>query len=208
MSVSPETRVLCADLRWIRADAVTAGTDVVGFDELPPGGKGARRKWRKSAVSKVEYGTAERLRIVTESSTVIVDPDQQLLCTARAATGAARGMGIQARSESPDVPGYGQRWVRAGRIMEGDRVVLLCAPWDVGETHRHGYLKGISRRRRMGRCERRQDRHRSKPWACARRDRAGARRARLRCAARQHRRQEQGEGVVGLRHWAMPPLPR
>ena len=142
--VAPDTRVLRADLRWVRADELIEGTEIVAFDEEAPGGKGSRRKWRKATVMRTGRRNLNRRRIVTDGATVTVSDEHLFLCALRAPSGAARGHGIQARSESPGVPGNGQRWVRADRLQPGDQIVFLCAPWATGSTHLHGYLKGIA----------------------------------------------------------------
>lgn len=142
--VAPETRVLRADLRWVRADELIEGTQIVAFDEEAPGGKGKRRKWRKASVMRTGLRSLNRRRIVTDGSTVTVSDEHLFLCTLRGPSGAARGKGIQARSENPEDPGYRQRWVRADRLQPGDQIVFLSAPWTTGSTHLHGYLKGIA----------------------------------------------------------------
>lgn len=142
--VAPETRVLRADLRWVRADELTEGAEILGFDESPPGGRGGRRKWRKATVMRTGLRSLNRRRIVTSGATVVVSDEHLFLCTARAPTGARRGHGLQARSENPADPGMGQRWVRADKLCPGDQIVFLCAPWATGTSHLHGYLKGIA----------------------------------------------------------------
>lgn len=142
--VAPDTRVLRADLRWVRADELTEGTEIVAFDEEPPGGRGGRRKWRKAMVERSGRRNLNRRRIVTKSATVTVSDEHMFLCTQRGNSGGARGAGLQARSENPETPGQGQRWVRADRLQPGDQIVFLHAPWTTGTTHTHGYLKGIA----------------------------------------------------------------
>lgn len=142
--VAPETRVLRADLRWVRADDLLEGTEIVAFDEDVPGGRGGRRKWRKAFVVRTGRRNLNRRRIVTDGAVVTVSDEHLFLCTSRAPSGAARGNGIQARSENPGDPGRGQRWVRADRLQPGDQIVFLCSPWQEGRTHQHGYLKGIA----------------------------------------------------------------
>ncbi len=143
--VAPDTHVLRADLRWVRADELNEGIEIVAFDEEAPGGMGNRRKWRKASVTRAGRRNLNRRRIVTDRATVTVSDEHLFLCTLRAASGAARGKGIRARSENPGyAASYGQRWVRADRLQPGDQIVFLAAPWATGNTHLHGYLKGIA----------------------------------------------------------------
>lgn len=143
--VAPETRVLRADLRWVRADELAAGDAIVGFDEGKPGGRGNRRKYRTAEVVRSDTRTLNRRRVVTESASVVVSDEHLFLCTSKQGQArVVRGAGIQARSESPGAPGPGQRWVRADRLSAGDRILFLVAPWLDGATHAHGYLKGMA----------------------------------------------------------------
>lgn len=143
--VAPETRVLGADLRWVRAGELAVGDAIVGFDEGKPGGRGKRRKYRTAEVVRTGGRTLNRRRVVTESASVVVSDEHLFLCTSKQGEArAVRGDGIQARSESPGDPGPGQRWVRADKLIAGDRVLFLAAPWSDGTTHAHGYLKGMA----------------------------------------------------------------
>ncbi len=61
--VSPEMRILTADLRWIPIGEVEPGTEVVACDESTPGGRGRARKMRTATVEAVKVMQAERYRI-------------------------------------------------------------------------------------------------------------------------------------------------
>lgn len=50
--VSPDTRVLTADLRWVEADRIRVGDQVMAFDEEVPDGE--RRQWRQATVEAAE----------------------------------------------------------------------------------------------------------------------------------------------------------
>jgi lambda family phage portal protein len=142
--VSPETRILRSDLRWVRADSLRAGDHIVAFDEHAPGGRGGRRKWRKAEVVRAGRRELDRRRVVTDAASATVSDEHLFLCTSRPDERPKRGAGLQARSENPQSPGPGQRWVRADRLRPGDRILFLHAPWEVGDTHGHGYLKGMA----------------------------------------------------------------
>ena len=55
--VTPETRILTSDLRWVRADSIKAGDKLIGFDENPPKRYG-QRKFNETLVEDV--GEIER----------------------------------------------------------------------------------------------------------------------------------------------------
>lgn len=130
--IAPETRVLRADLRWVRADELRGGDPIVAFDEERPEGRGQRRKWRQASVVRAGRRDLPRVRVVTDKATVTVSSEHKFLCT-----------GKQGVRWSPKA-GYGHVWVRADELKAGDRIAFLSKPWEEGQTHLHGYLKGIA----------------------------------------------------------------
>jgi len=139
--MAPETRVLRADLRWVRADELKEGDSLVAFDEDRPKGKGQRRKWRQSSVVRAGRRDLPRVRVVTDRAAVTVSSEHMFLCVGQ------KGYGVMARSEESAVDrkkGYGHLWVRADRLVPGDRIAFLAEPWEDGTSHLHGYLKGIA----------------------------------------------------------------
>lgn len=70
MCVGPDTRVLTADLRWVRAGDVKVGQDLAGFEENKR--FGFRRRWEKATVvsARVLYRPSYRLEF--ESGTTII----------------------------------------------------------------------------------------------------------------------------------------
>jgi len=125
--IAPETRVLCADLRWVRADTLTCGTEIVAFDEHRPTGKGQRRKWRHASVVRAGRRKLARVRIVADRATVTVSAEHMFLCIGTSPT-----------------RGYGHKWVRADQLAPGHKIAFLAEPWEAGYSHVHGYLKGIA----------------------------------------------------------------
>lgn len=138
--VAPETMVLTADLRWVRADSLKVDDLLVGFDENSPGGRG--RKWRKAVVTRTGNRDLPRRTISTDRGVVTVSDEHLFLCVG--GTGAKRKSSLRLRSESPNQKGLGHRWVRADRLMSGDKILFLAAPWEDGVSFNHGYLKGIA----------------------------------------------------------------
>lgn len=73
--VSPETRVLTADLQWVPAGQLRAGDELLGFDEYPTlRGKTPRRHYRLSLVVHNEPRIADCCNVVFESG-------ERLTCT-------------------------------------------------------------------------------------------------------------------------------
>jgi hypothetical protein len=50
--LSPDSKVLTADLRWVPCGDVKVGDELMGFDEFPSDGDGKTRRWRKTRVTK------------------------------------------------------------------------------------------------------------------------------------------------------------
>lgn len=48
---APDVKVLTADLRWVRADSLNVGDEVMAFDEHPHSDDGPSRRWRKATVT-------------------------------------------------------------------------------------------------------------------------------------------------------------
>jgi lambda family phage portal protein len=148
--VAPEARILRADLRWVRADVLCEGDELIAFDESRPGGQGHRRKWRKAKVVAAGRKQLPQRRIVTDRAIVTVSDAHMFLCVSDPCDDRRKpGISLQSRSEErargDKTIGCGsQLWVRADRLRPGDRIVFLGAPWDEGRTHTHGYLKGIA----------------------------------------------------------------
>ena len=55
---APETRILKADLTWRRADSLSAGDEIIGFDE-----NGPDRKWRTATVNSCPIIEKPRYRV-------------------------------------------------------------------------------------------------------------------------------------------------
>lgn len=130
--VAPETKVLRADLRWVRADELKVGDPIVAFDEERPAGRGQRRKWRKAEVVRAGRRDLPCTRIQTDKATLTVSDQHKFLCVGK--------QGVRWSSKI----GYGHQWVRADELKPGDRIAFLAEPWEEGKSYLHGYLKGIA----------------------------------------------------------------
>ena len=119
--VSPDTLILTSDLRWVRADAVSAGDEVIGFDEEGQGSSG--RKFRRTKVT----GT----QVVTKPGVIILcSGDRQLDCS-------ANHMWLVRRGKHPF------RWTRADKLVPGDQLAFMVDPWGEDKSREGGYLAGI-----------------------------------------------------------------
>ena len=74
--LAPETKVLTADLRWVRSDEVSVGDELIGFDEYPDSGDGKTRKWRKTVVTKADKIKKPCYEIKLEDGTTFIASDK------------------------------------------------------------------------------------------------------------------------------------
>ena len=118
--VTPETRILTSDLRWVRADSIKAGDKLIGFDENPPKRYG-QRKFNETLVEDV--GEIERpcYEITLNDGTKVTcsEEHQWLVFTAGSRT----------------------VWKQTKDLVSTDRIYKVCDVWeDLPQDYRLGYL--------------------------------------------------------------------
>lgn len=118
--VTPETRILTSDLRWVRADSIKAGDKLIGFDENPPKRYG-QRKFSETLVEDV--GVIERpcYEVTLEDGTKVTcsEEHQWLVFTAGSRT----------------------VWKQTKDLVSTDRIYRVCDVWeDVPVDYKLGYL--------------------------------------------------------------------
>lgn len=122
--VAPETRILTADLRWVRADSLNVGDDLLGFDEHSPQKPQVGRNWRRSTVlnSRIEERPCYQLTF---------DDGTQIVCTREHKWLSASTSG---RAE----------WIRTDMMQVGGKrassVVKPIDVWDTESSWEAGYL--------------------------------------------------------------------
>lgn len=118
--VMPHTKILTADLRYVRADSIKAGDELVGFDENPPKRYG-QRKFKKAVVEEV--GRIERpcYEVTMEDGTIVCCSEEHrwLVFTAGSRT----------------------EWKETKDLVTTDRIYKVSDVWDEPERdYRLGYL--------------------------------------------------------------------
>lgn len=127
--VSPETRVLTADLRWVPAGDLVVGEHLTAFDEHhdPSLGKSSGRRYRDAVVANTERGKLPCYDLLFEDGTAVrVSADHRWLCY------------------NGD---KGSHWVRTDELRAGDlrasHVVKPFDAWgDLSSDGVAGYLAG------------------------------------------------------------------
>jgi hypothetical protein len=69
---APDVKVLRGDLKWVRADSLNVGDEVIGFDENPPDVEGHSRRWRKATVTACPKITKPCYRLKLEDGTEMI----------------------------------------------------------------------------------------------------------------------------------------
>ena len=128
--VSPETRVLTADLQWVPIGDIQPGTEVVACDENVPGGRGSARKMRTATVQAVKVMKAQRYRIS-------FDDGRQVVCTDRHPW-LSRKAGTDAKWRS--ISGTGNAVV--GKLKVGTQVRWITKTWEAAEVE-DGWFGGM-----------------------------------------------------------------
>ncbi len=120
--VDPETRVLMADLRWVRADSLVPGDELVGFDEESPHvGSGFCRKLRASVITRSDIIQTRKFRVTTDQGETIVSAGHLFL---------SKNNG-------------NAEWVMAENVCPGDRLGFFSPPWETDQSRDGGWLAGI-----------------------------------------------------------------
>lgn len=119
--VSPETRILTADLRHIPAKDVVVGMKLVGFDEERPH-KGSHRQFKESEVLSAATITRPSYRLtLTDGTSVVCSAEHQwLVLTA----------------------GRRTEWKTTESLVPTDQIMRITHMWDTVETYSGGYLSG------------------------------------------------------------------
>lgn len=123
--VVPNTRILTADLRWVRAGDLALGDELIGFDEdLGKGrGKGSVAKMRRSVVEVNKRIRLDCVKVITDKGAITVSKQHPLV---------AMGNRME-----------GRVWRQAADLVPGDLMPWIGEPWEVDRSYESGYLAGM-----------------------------------------------------------------
>lgn len=122
--VAPESLVLTADLRWVRADSLKPGDNLVGFPECLNG----HVTLEPSEVLGSRIIQAQRYRITTKSGSTVVSADHKMV----ALKDDRRHRDFRLIS-----------WVEAKNLRVGDKVRFATQPWSEGVSKADGWFAGM-----------------------------------------------------------------
>lgn len=122
--ISPDTRILTANLEWRFARELTEGEELIGFDEY--GLVNNPRKFRSSIIQRLERKKLPCLEIQTDKGKTVVSEEHSFLVMCSLSSG-----------------GYGLRWIKAKDLIVGAQIGYVCDTWSFDETREAGYVAGF-----------------------------------------------------------------
>jgi hypothetical protein len=129
--LDPETKVLTADLRWVRIASLQTGDEVIAVDEHPlVKGKGGARRMRTARIQGV-------IQVFHPAYRITFDDGRSIICTAQHPwlSKQKSAIGLRWRSLKPTK-------THVGKLRVGDQVRWITKPW--GEpTFDDGWFGGI-----------------------------------------------------------------
>ena len=117
--LSPDTKILTANLKWIKIEDIKIGSKVISVDENISGGKGSERRIKTSIVEK-------KWSVYDNAIKVIFDNGEQLILTGKHRMLYKSGKGLL--------------WKSAEDFKIGDKIRFITKPW--GESTYEDYWFG------------------------------------------------------------------
>ena len=117
--LTPDTKVLTKDLKYVEIGSVQVGDILVGFDEKPYT-KGAHRKIKETTVTKAERIMRPTYAINLSDGTIVKSSDGHLWLVSTA--------------------GRRTVWKRTDELVSTDRIFKIFDTWEHIEDYRTGYL--------------------------------------------------------------------
>jgi hypothetical protein len=128
--ITPETRVLRADLRWVPARTLNVGDKLLAFDEEPQGSQSAGRRFKEATVECVDVVQRPCYELEWEDGTVVRSSSGHRWLT-RSSTQGQLGC---------------QRWAETQHLKLGpvrqSQVVKPLSVWADDRSYEAGYLAG------------------------------------------------------------------
>jgi len=125
---TPDTRFLTSDLKWVPCGELKVGDELLAFDEARPKGKGSRRRFRKSVVTRSHPAKKECVRVTLNTG-------ESYTCTTDHPW----------LTYGPHNSGHSERtmWTQAKDLMSHPRLVRPFKPWETDTSWDAGWLAGM-----------------------------------------------------------------
>lgn len=125
--VTGDTLILTSDLRWVRADELKIGDNLIGFDEYPVEHNDTmlkRRRYQKTKVLANNVNHLECLRFTTDKEkTLTVSLQHKMLCKSKKSNALV--------------------WKEAQELKIDDEIVYFGDTWEESDSKSSGYVAGF-----------------------------------------------------------------
>lgn len=128
--LTPETRILTADMRWIPVSKAYEGLELVGFDEE----LSRRNTMTRAIVTGISHQELPCRRIVTSRGTVVASDDHQWV--------VSRFVSYKSRT-GRRAGSWRRRWITTSQLKIGDRISHFVEPWQEDYSYDAGWLAGF-----------------------------------------------------------------
>lgn len=127
--VDPKTRILTADLRWVRVDSLKPGTEIVAVDEFNDNHQGRSRRMKTAIVEKVVFLEAPAYEITFDDGRSVICTAKHPWLSKKTATDTIW------RAIEPTIHGRGV-------LTVGTKVRWITKPWE-DQSVEDGWFGGI-----------------------------------------------------------------
>ena len=153
--LTPDQRILTADLRWVPCGDIKVGDKLLAFDEhapyMKPGGNPARRRWRIATVEESYPAQKECVRVnLANGESVTCTSDHPWLAQRYSSGGNGLVGGFQQWVKAKDLmtsSTYRRRvhgvWMDIPKKSAGWHVLKQLTPWESDLSYEAGWLAGM-----------------------------------------------------------------
>lgn len=147
--ISKDTKILCSDFIWRRAEDIEVGQEIFCFNEDPIYGNGAMssRKYKLGKITYNEKGKKKGLTICCGKRKLTCSKDHPVLVWGSQYGNTAffnKPNEEQLKSFNVDIPrGYGLIWKKAEELKIGDKLAFLQDPWECCNDYDTGYISAM-----------------------------------------------------------------
>ena len=129
LCVAPDTKILTADLRWLRADTIRPGDKLIGFNEDlgRSEAQGHGSKFCESIVETIKIVKLKAVRINTDQGSIVTSLLHPFVV----------------RRKKPSGGDPTRCWVKASELAIGDKMAFTCKTWREDQSRSGGYLSGV-----------------------------------------------------------------
>lgn len=118
MCLDPETKILTADLTWVKIKDINIGTEIVSVDEFPGDGRGKGRKMRLATVDKKVFNKRDAYKIYFDDGRTVVCTSQHPWLSLKTGASDTVWRSIVKRKD-----------LNGRELGVGDKIRYITKPW-------------------------------------------------------------------------------